>query len=137
MSTFPGLDRERQADERLPFGGDARAELIPETEQTNLGSWTGRVAVYVVELNRARALDPDSARAPEAKSYAIVAEWTGPGLPDLPPAPGPCDVSDYTVVEDLVLAKEVAGRAAELIRSATVPDVRVIVNDLRKRAKAQ
>ena len=72
-------------------------------------------------------------RTAHERRFEVSANWHGPGLEGLPPVPGGVDATDLILVEDLELARAVAGAAVDELKQLRPPDLRVLERRLRER----
>lgn len=106
------------SDELQPFRGQAK-RTRPIFEDGPAGPWKARVRVVAIEgLSIASRLE-------------VIAEWTGPGLPGLPPADDVEAQDVYDLPPDkLQLARATAIAALELLREGEVPFLRHVATAL-------
>lgn len=114
---------DRQPELPRAFRGEAHYDR-PVLELGPLAPFHATVKVLPLQLARAVA-------------FQVVAEWTGPPAPYMPPDPMPGLRQDiYNARGDLALAKAVAQVAAQQLGKGIVPDMREHANDLRQRLSA-
>lgn len=99
--------------DRQGYAGDQKRER-PILERGPLGPMKAKVSVVPIRL-RSRWAEV---------VFSVEAEWTGPGLPELPPSPEPVEARDVYAVGDVELARAVAEAAADVFRGGHVPNLR-------------
>jgi hypothetical protein len=98
------------------------------SDEQPIGPWAGRVKITPLEGDFREAVAAGS-----QVLYEVLAEWRGPGLPDLPPVDGAVEARDTITTPELGLAKAIAGRAGEQLRASSAPDLRSIKRELEHR----
>jgi hypothetical protein len=105
------------------FAGEAKTDK-PVLELGPLAPWHATVKVVPLHLRR-------------AVTFQVIAEWTGPPAPYMPPDDRPGLRQDiYNTRGDLQLAKAIARLAAQQLGQGIVPDLREHAEDLRQRLAA-
>jgi hypothetical protein len=112
---------ERPSD-RQPYGGDVKRDR-PLLEQGPIGPLGARIRVVPIRVETHLA----------AVLFQVEAEWTGPGLPELPPAPGPVEAREVYAIGDLELAKATAQAAVDELRAGRLPALRELAERLERR----
>jgi hypothetical protein len=108
--------REQPRDRQAFAGTQARERPILELGPA--GPMKGRVSVVPIRL-RSRWAEV---------VFSVEVEWTGPGLPELPPSPTPVVARDVYSVRDQELARAIAMAALDELRGGRVPSLRELAD---------